>query len=109
MQTIRKCIKTSYKEGKFEEFRKELLSDKNKVYVGRRMVYQNLEASKWMNPYSVKKYGRDVALQMYRKYIINKISNKELDIEELRGKSIYCWCKEDEPCHVDILIELLEE
>jgi hypothetical protein len=27
-------------------------------------------------------------------------------LEELRGKDLVCWCKPDEPCHADVLIEL---
>lgn len=26
--------------------------------------------------------------------------------EELRGKNLACWCKEGEPCHVDVLLEV---
>lgn len=29
------------------------------------------------------------------------------DIEELRGKNLACWCPLDQPCHVDVLLELL--
>lgn len=25
---------------------------------------------------------------------------------ELRGKNLACWCKLDEPCHCDVLLEL---
>jgi hypothetical protein len=25
---------------------------------------------------------------------------------ELRGKNLACWCKPDEPCHADVLLEL---
>lgn len=25
---------------------------------------------------------------------------------ELRGKNLACWCKLDEPCHADVLLEL---
>lgn len=27
-------------------------------------------------------------------------------LEPLRGKNLACWCKEREPCHADILLEL---
>ena len=29
-----------------------------------------------------------------------------LNIEELRGKNLACWCKLDAPCHADVLLEL---
>ena len=28
------------------------------------------------------------------------------DISELKGKDVACWCKEDDPCHGDVLLEL---
>jgi hypothetical protein len=28
------------------------------------------------------------------------------DIRELRGCDLACWCKEDAPCHADVLLEL---
>ena len=31
---------------------------------------------------------------------------KLLDLEELRGKNLMCWCKLNEPCHADILLRL---
>lgn len=65
------------------------------------------KASKWKNPYSVKKYGREKCLELYKQYIQ---SNKELldQLEDLKGKELGCWCYPDK-CHGDILIELLKE
>jgi len=31
---------------------------------------------------------------------------KELDVSELKGKNLACFCPLDKPCHADILIEL---
>lgn len=28
---------------------------------------------------------------------------------ELRGKGLACWCKEDEPCHADVLLEIANQ
>lgn len=30
-------------------------------------------------------------------------------LEYLRGKDLACWCKEGEPCHADILLELANQ
>jgi hypothetical protein len=27
-------------------------------------------------------------------------------LSELRGKNLACWCKPDQPCHADVLLEL---
>lgn len=61
-------------------------------------------ASKWQNPFSVKKYGREKALELYKEHILNHLYN---DLHELEGKELGCWCK-PEPCHGDILLDLLK-
>ena len=86
------------------------------TYIGRNMVFYvgpGAEHSKWANPFSVKKYGRDECLRMYREYVltgVNPATKKKRkggalvgDIEELRGKALGCWCNPD-PCHGDILV-----
>lgn len=69
----------------------------NAVYVGR--------PSRWGNPYRI---GRDgdaqACVDLYRSLINNNISK---DIKEiLRGKDLVCWCKLNEPCHADVLLEI---
>lgn len=27
-------------------------------------------------------------------------------VKELRGKNLACWCRLDQPCHADVLLEL---
>ena len=69
------------------------------VYVGR--------PSKWGNPYTVKKWGRGRALDMFRAYKLRGFQG--LDYEEIRqelkGKDLVCWCA-PEPCHADLLLEI---
>jgi len=80
----------------------------NTVYIGRNMSFyvKGATESKWKNPFSVKKYGRLVCLEMYENYIRNSVLFDEL--EELQGKELGCWCK-PQNCHGDILIKLLNE
>lgn len=82
----------------------------NCVYVGR--------PTKWGNPLSVNPAcGRTVekVLEFYRAYILKEIAiynpnvtayRMGLNIEELRGKDLACFCPLDQPCHADILLEL---
>ena len=85
----------------------DCLKDPNNVYIGRNMSFyvKGANGSKWANPFSVKKFGRDKCLELYKEYIL---TNKELlkDIKELEGKTLFCWCFPDK-CHGDILVELL--
>jgi hypothetical protein len=80
------------------------------VYIGRacNMGGWLLKQSKWHNPYSVKQYGRDGALNRYRTYIESNSNNLMDDLHELGGKRLGCWCKPS-PCHGDILRELFKK
>jgi len=81
----------------------------NTLYIGRNMNFyvEGTYKSKWANPFSVTKYGRDKCLEMYEDYIRN---TDELynNLNELKNKELGCWCK-PEKCHGDILIKLLNE
>lgn len=86
------------------------LRDNSHVYIGRDMTHyvKGAVGSKWANPFSVNKYGREKCLKMYRNYIM---SDKKLLSElaaELSGKTLGCWCAPD-PCHGDVLIEILND
>jgi hypothetical protein len=54
----------------------------------------------------------EYAVIAYKNYVRCKIREGVLDISELRGKNLACWCplvdKEGYkvPCHADILLEL---
>ena len=79
------------------------------TYIGRwytRGGY-NLPDSPWKNPYTVKRYGREEAVALYRAYIL---SSEELlsRLGELEGKTLGCWCKPEELCHGDVLLDLLQ-
>ena len=80
----------------------------NTLYIGRNMDFyvKGTKKSKWCNPFSVKKYGRDKCLELYKDYIINSTLYSQLD--ELVGKELGCWCC-PEPCHGNILMDLVEE
>lgn len=34
---------------------------------------------------------------------------RKLDLTELRGKDLACWCPLSQPCHADILIDILNK
>lgn len=82
--------KNGYKD--LEDWKKK----SNHLYIGRNLNFyvKGAIGSKWKNPFSVKKYGRDKELYNC--------------LEELVGKVLGCWCY-PEPCHGDILIKLLDD
>ena len=74
----------------------------NAVFVGR--------PSKWGNPFAV---GQHVAtnadaVAAYAKWLA---SNPALlaDLDELRGKTLMCWCSLGEPCHAAVLLRLASQ
>jgi hypothetical protein len=84
-------------------------ADVGHVYIGRNMTFYVLGTyeSKWANPFSVQKYGRDKCLELYEEHIRG---DKDLwgSLDELRGCELGCWCA-PEACHGDILLKLLSE
>ncbi len=79
------------------------------LYIGRafNMGGWRLRKSKWNNQYSVKKYGRDKAIELYRAYILNTPYLVDA-LPELSGKTLACWCAPD-PCHGDVLVQLFNQ
>ena len=68
------------------------------VYIGR--------PDKWGNPFTIGVHGaRSDVIRKYRTYILKR---KDLldSLEELRNKTLGCYCK-PKACHGDILVELL--
>lgn len=104
MDVINVSKKELNKKG-FENLESWLL-DKQNIYIGRNMSFyvKGAIGSKWANPFSVKKYGRNKCLELYESYINN---NTDLynSLDELKGKHLGCWCY-PEKCHGDILIKL---
>lgn len=92
---------------------KEWMKDPDNFYIGRKgVVFIDGERfpkqdSKWCNPYKINNSNtRDDVLEKYKVYIEKKLKDKELDLEELKGKTLGCWCH-PEKCHGDILLELI--
>jgi hypothetical protein len=68
----------------------------------------NLPQSKWANPFPVKKEAeRAEALRKYEEWIWTQPHLMD-SLEELRGKTLGCWCK-PKACHGDILVRLMDE
>lgn len=81
----------------------------NTIYVGR--------PTKWGNPYIVGtemvigRFGDErrphlTAAEAVEEYRFHLPHRRHLDLRELRGKNLACWCPLDQPCHADVLLEL---
>lgn len=96
----------------------------NAIYVGRPTI--------WGNPFwhAAIFHGVELSLALYRNTIqgiwdpsvvaklpltyyddhcdwLQRIGNHPVEsLNELRGHDLCCWCRLDQPCHADILLEL---
>lgn len=85
------------------------------VYVGR--------GTRWGNPFVITHSVRpewwvmdvcyrtagaahQAAVDLYRDYVPTAPG---LDLSELRGRDLACWCPLDQPCHADVLLELANQ
>ena len=90
------------------------------VYVGRAMSRYGLSASKWGNPFRIgglccgtQFIDRELSIELYRTWLSSQILLGKLNISELSGKDLVCWCHNWDGnganpmyCHADILLEL---
>ncbi len=51
-----------------------------------------------------------VSVAAYREWLHQPAQKKLRDraMVELHGKNLACWCKAGEPCHADVLLELVD-
>lgn len=83
--------------------------DNNYVYIGRThnsSGYGFIPESIWSNPYVIHSgQTREESIEKYKKYLKEhpEITDR---IEEIRGKTLVCWCH-PLPCHGDILVNML--
>lgn len=74
------------------------------VYVGR--------PTKWGNPFPIIDYhdpnDRRASVAMFKMWLYHPDRTKlrEQVISELRGKDLACWCRPNQECHADVLLEL---
>ena len=74
------------------------------VYIGRSSNPKDI----WGNPFVIGRDGnRDQVIEKYRQYLLTNHALRAR-IEELRGKVLGCWCKPNNACHGDVIVEFLE-
>lgn len=56
--------------------------------------------------------GREQAVEAYRKHLALMQEHEHDRYHELLaplyGKDLACWCSENEACHADVLIEIMQ-
>lgn len=69
-----------------------------------KMTYVVTTATHADSRYTELKTG-ELVLEWFRWYM----GVVKRNFAELRGKDLACWCKEGQPCHADILLELANQ
>ena len=79
------------------------------VYMGRKNVHYEVEASPFANPFIIDKHGtRDECIDKYEPYLRSSPHLIE-QIKDLSGKVLACYCNDDERCHCDVVIKIFKE
>ncbi len=112
------CVKVNCIRPQYQNL-KEWMLDPLNVYIARRGIVfidgsrfpkQN---SIWANPYKMGKDGtREEIINKYRIYITDKlISGKieQMELENLKGKNLGCWCEPPAQCHGHVLLDLIHK
>jgi hypothetical protein len=78
------------------------------AYIGRRFTMggYRLPDTPWRNEHRVKGCGREEAVALYREDILRDRRLLSM-LGRIDGKVLACFCKPDELCHGDVLLELL--
>jgi hypothetical protein len=71
------------------------------IYVGR--------PTRWGNPYQTAAMTRDQAVRFFRVRWdrLSKTTSGKADLQLLQGKNLACWCRLDQACHADVLLDLV--
>lgn len=62
--------------------------------------------TKWGNPYKVGTLSLAEVRELYSMHLHTQISKGRLDLSEIRGRDLACWCPLDRWCHADTLLRL---
>lgn len=63
----------------------------------------------WGDVYTEKTEAAKKAVQCFSGWIDGQIGLGELDVSELAGKNLACFCPLDQPCHADYLLHLADK
>jgi len=63
----------------------------------------------WGNPFTVEDHGRAGAVRLHRAWLLAQPELVAKVRRELAGRDLACYCKLDERCHADTLLELAND
>jgi hypothetical protein len=73
------------------------------VYIGYRTPYGN--PFKWKDLPG----GKGEAVDLYRQWLPEAVASGKINLAPLQGKTLMCFCREDEVCHGDVIISFMNK
>lgn len=64
--------------------------------------------TRWANPFPLNadKSNRAEVVAAFRAYAEDRLRHEPAWLEPLRGRDLACYCRLDEACHAEVLLEL---
>lgn len=115
------CVKVGKIRPRYNDLQ-EWMEDPNNVYIARKGVVfiEDEETGKkarfpkkdsvFANPFTVKAYGLEKAIELYRAHLQKMIDEGKItveDLKKLKGKNLGCWCEPGSPCHGGVIVEFI--
>jgi hypothetical protein len=69
-------------------------------------VRHHRDSSRIVGGYASRADALSAAVAMFRQHLDSRPDLVESARVGLAGKDLACWCKPDEPCHADVLLEI---
>jgi Domain of unknown function (DUF4326) len=80
----------------------------NGWHVGQRLAIPGIYETDGSGKEATVEVTPALAVVMYRAFMSEVMQGHPAYFAPLRGHDLACWCPLDQPCHADVLIELLE-
>lgn len=77
------------------------------VYVGRPSIWGNPLREGDLSPIHGWPMSRQEAVDQFRMLMSQLPERRAVARQRLRGRDLVCWCPLDQPCHADVLLELV--
>ena len=78
------------------------------LYIGRGAPHLGCLRSIWANPFKVKEFGREAAIQKFET-MLKSSTDLQQKLHQLSDKVLLCHCDPSEACHGDVLISAWED
>lgn len=73
---------------------------------GEYVVRHHRDMDRIAGGFGTREAATQAAVNMFRVHMDERPDLRAAAVEQLRGKDLACWCKPDEACHADVLLEI---